>query len=145
MPAGLEPSQRQVVLAFSRDSSRLSEGTMKFRQFAALPYRMRDDAVEILLITTRKKGRWSVPKGWPVKHCSPQETAAVEAYEEGGVRGTVGTKRIGQFRKRRIRKKRPVFATSKSSPSKLRVSSLTGPKGRKDAASGFVPEKHHDW
>jgi hypothetical protein len=29
---------------------------MKFKKFAALPYRMRDNAVEILLITTRKKG-----------------------------------------------------------------------------------------
>jgi hypothetical protein len=36
---------------------------MKSRQFAALPYRMRDDDVEVLLITTRKKGRWSVPQG----------------------------------------------------------------------------------
>jgi hypothetical protein len=31
---------------------------MKFNQFAALPYRMRDDDIEILLITTRKKRRW---------------------------------------------------------------------------------------
>jgi hypothetical protein len=33
---------------------------MKFKQFAALPYRMRDDDLEILLITTRNKRRWSV-------------------------------------------------------------------------------------
>jgi ADP-ribose pyrophosphatase YjhB (NUDIX family) len=43
---------------------------------------MRDDDVEILLITTRKKRRWSVPKGWPIKHGTPQQTAAIEAYEE---------------------------------------------------------------
>jgi hypothetical protein len=36
---------------------------VKFKQFPALPYRMRDNDVEILLITTRKKRRWSVPKG----------------------------------------------------------------------------------
>jgi 8-oxo-dGTP pyrophosphatase MutT (NUDIX family) len=51
---------------------------------------MRDTAVEILLITTRKKGRWSVPKGWPIKRSSPQQTAATEAYEEAGVRGAIG-------------------------------------------------------
>jgi 8-oxo-dGTP pyrophosphatase MutT (NUDIX family) len=60
--------------------------TVKFKQFAALPYRMRDDDVEILLITTRKKHRWSVPKGWPIKHSTPQTTAKIEAYEEAGVR-----------------------------------------------------------
>jgi 8-oxo-dGTP pyrophosphatase MutT (NUDIX family) len=82
---------------------------MKFKQFAALPYRMRDDAVEILLITTRKKGRWSVPKGWPIKRKSPQQTAATEAYEEAGVHGAVGDKRIGQFRKRRLKKENMVM------------------------------------
>jgi hypothetical protein len=40
---------------------------VKFKQLAALPYRMRDDDLEILQITTRKKRRWSVPKGWPMK------------------------------------------------------------------------------
>jgi 8-oxo-dGTP pyrophosphatase MutT (NUDIX family) len=63
---------------------------VKFKQFAALPYRIRDNDVEILLITTRKKRRWSVPKGWPIKHSTPQQTAAIEAYEEAGVRGAVG-------------------------------------------------------
>jgi 8-oxo-dGTP pyrophosphatase MutT (NUDIX family) len=82
---------------------------MKFKQFAALPYRMRDNAVEILLITTRKKGRWSVPKGWPIKRKSPQQTAATEAYEEAGVHGAVGGKRIGQFRKRRLKKQHLVM------------------------------------
>lgn len=36
---------------------------MKFKQFAALPYRMREDDVEILLITTRKKGPVVGPQG----------------------------------------------------------------------------------
>src|SRR3954453_15706043 len=79
--------------------------SMKFKQFAALPYRLRDNDVEILLITTRKKRRWSIPKGWPIKHVTPQKTAAVEAYEEAGVHGAPGKKKVGSFRKRRIRKK----------------------------------------
>lgn len=60
---------------------------------------MRDTAVEILLITTRKKGRWSVSKGWPIKRSTPQQTAATEAYEEAGVRGAIGEGGIGRFKK----------------------------------------------
>src|SRR3978361_2559412 len=82
---------------------------MKLKQFAALPYRMRNNDIEILLITTRKKRRWSVPKGWPIKRKSPQQTAATEAYEEAGVHGAVGDRRIGQFRNRRLKKQRPVM------------------------------------
>src|SRR4051812_11657862 len=93
----------QFVLAFSEDQS------VRFKQFAALPYRMRDDDFEILLITTRKKRRWSVPKGWPIKCSTPQQTAATEAYEEAGVHGVVGKKHIGQFRKRRLKKQQPVI------------------------------------
>jgi 8-oxo-dGTP pyrophosphatase MutT (NUDIX family) len=80
-----------------------------FKQFAALPYRRRDDNVEILLITTRKKRRWSVPKGWPIKRSTPQQTALTEAYEEAGVTGEMGHTQIGRFRKRRQRKREPVL------------------------------------
>jgi 8-oxo-dGTP pyrophosphatase MutT (NUDIX family) len=83
--------------------------SVKFKQFAALPYRMRDNEIEILLITTRKKRRWSVPKGWPIRHSTPQQTAATESYEEAGVHGAIGTRRIGQFRKRRLKKKQRVM------------------------------------
>ena len=100
---GVEPSPRQVVLWFFGGLS------VRLKQFAALPYRMRDDDVEILLITTRKKRRWSVPKGWPIKHGTPQQTAAIEAYEEAGVRGAVGERRVGQFSKRRVKKKQFVM------------------------------------
>jgi 8-oxo-dGTP pyrophosphatase MutT (NUDIX family) len=92
---------------------------MKFKQFAALPFRVREDDVEILLITTRKKGRWSVPKGWPIKNCTPQGTAAVEAFEEAGVRGAVAEKHIGRFRKRRLKKQRSVLCDVRIFPLKV--------------------------
>jgi 8-oxo-dGTP pyrophosphatase MutT (NUDIX family) len=95
---------------------------VRYKQFAALPYRMRDNDVEILLITTRKKGRWSIPKGWPIKHVTPQRTAAVEAYEEAGVRGATGRKKVGKFKKRRIRNKRSVVCDVEIFP--LQVGSL---------------------
>jgi 8-oxo-dGTP pyrophosphatase MutT (NUDIX family) len=93
---------------------------MKFKQFAALPYRLREDDIEILLITTRKKGRWSVPKGWLIKNGTPQGTAAVEAFEEAGVRGAVAEKHIGQFRKRRLRKRQLVLCDVRIIPMKVR-------------------------
>ena len=97
---------------------------MRYKQFAALPYRMRNNDVEILLITTRKKGRWSIPKGWPIKHTTPQQTAAVEAYEEAGVRGAAGTEMLGTFRKRRVRKKKSVICDVEIFP--LKVGLLEG-------------------
>lgn len=77
---------------------------MKLKQFAALPYRLRDGDVEILLVTTRRKRRWSVPKGWPIKCSTPHQTAAIEAFEEAGVLDAVATKRVGRFKKRRVKK-----------------------------------------
>src|SRR3954468_19947222 len=93
----------QFVLAFLEDQS------VRFKQFAALPYRVRDDDLEILLITTRKKRRWSVPKGWPIRRSSPQQTAATEAYEEAGVKGHIGAKQVGRFKKRKMKKRQPVW------------------------------------
>jgi len=60
---------------------------MAKRQFAALPFSAEGDAVKILLVTTRRRGRWSVPKGWPIPDRKPHQTAGVEAYEEAGLVG----------------------------------------------------------
>jgi len=79
---------------------------MVTKQFAALPFRVRDDEVRVLLITTRKKRRWSVPKGWPIAGCKPQRTAEIEAYEEAGLVGRAVSRSVGRYRhhkqKRRI-------------------------------------------
>lgn len=56
-------------------------------QFGALPWRLNDGKVEILLITSRGTGRWIIPKGWPMDGATPAEAAATEAYEEAGVEG----------------------------------------------------------
>jgi 8-oxo-dGTP pyrophosphatase MutT (NUDIX family) len=60
-------------------------------QVGALPYRIDDGrAIRILLITSRRSGRWIVPKGWPVRGLNFAEAAAKEAFEEAGVRGQAG-------------------------------------------------------
>ena len=67
-------------------------------QYGALPYRFtRLGAPEILLVTSRRTKRWIIPKGWPIKGLKPAKSAAREAYEEAGVRGSVKTKAIGIF------------------------------------------------
>jgi 8-oxo-dGTP pyrophosphatase MutT (NUDIX family) len=63
-----------------------------------LPYRLGKEAgVEVLLVTSRKTGRWIIPKGWPIKGFKPAETAAQEAYEEAGVRGRVSGRSLGRY------------------------------------------------
>jgi len=68
-------------------------------QTGALPWRLAGDKIEILLVTSRKSGRWTIPKGWPMAGKSLAEAAAQEAFEEAGVRGTVDPNPIGSFRR----------------------------------------------
>ena len=66
-------------------------------QFGALPYRFdRHADLEVLLITSRETGRWIIPKGGPIKGFKPGQTAALEAYEEAGVRGRVSARPLGR-------------------------------------------------
>lgn len=69
----------------------LALGSAKKRQvrsqFGAVCYREHKGRTEILLITSRGKGRWILPKGWPMDDRTPAEAAATEAYEEAGVEG----------------------------------------------------------
>jgi 8-oxo-dGTP pyrophosphatase MutT (NUDIX family) len=66
-------------------------------QYAALPYRIVGDRLEIMLITTRGQGRWLIPKGWPMPRRKPSVAASIEAMQEAGVQGVVGRKPIGEF------------------------------------------------
>ncbi len=67
------------------------------RQVAALPWRRRDDSIEVLLVTTRETKRWTIPKGWPMKGLTASASAACEAEEEAGVKGTIAKRPIGTF------------------------------------------------
>ena len=73
-------------------------------QYAALPWRSAEGAIEILLITTRTTKRWIVPKGWPMKGCTPAECAAHEALEEAGVMGEMAGQALGTFRYNKLRR-----------------------------------------
>lgn len=66
-------------------------------QFAALCYRIKKGKLRILLVTSRRTGRWIVPKGWPIDGHTPAEAAVKEAWEEAGVRGLCDGRCIGIF------------------------------------------------
>ena len=68
-------------------------------QYGVLPYRV--DArgrLEILLITSKERRRWVIPKGNPIPFFLNYESAAREAFEEAGVEGRIATAPIGSFR-----------------------------------------------
>jgi len=67
-------------------------------QYAALPYRVIGETVEILLVTSLRTHRWIIPKGWPMEGQQPPVCAAREAHEEAGVSGEIDAVEIGQYR-----------------------------------------------
>ena len=67
------------------------------KQFSALPYIVFRNHIEVLLITRRRSKRWIIPKGWPEEHLTPSKLAALEAFEEAGLKGRVGKRKIGNF------------------------------------------------
>ena len=73
-------------------------GTVPCRlQVAALPWRKAQDAVEIMLITSRDTGRWVLPKGWPEAREPLCLAAAREAAEEAGLKGRVSHLEVGRY------------------------------------------------
>jgi 8-oxo-dGTP pyrophosphatase MutT (NUDIX family) len=70
-----------------------------YEQYGAICYRKHPESgtAEVLIVTSRESGRWIVPKGWPIKGKKPHEVAAIEAFEEAGVRGKMKKKPFGYF------------------------------------------------
>jgi 8-oxo-dGTP pyrophosphatase MutT (NUDIX family) len=67
-------------------------------QYGALPFgRTGDGSLRIMLITTRGRKRWMIPKGWPIPGLEPHESAAREAFEEAGLIGIIHPQALGSF------------------------------------------------
>ena len=69
-----------------------------FTQSGVLPYRRKDDNIEVLLITSIRKKKWIIPKGYVEFNLSHFESAKKEAYEEAGVYGENETIELGSFK-----------------------------------------------
>jgi 8-oxo-dGTP pyrophosphatase MutT (NUDIX family) len=68
------------------------------RQVGALPYDVVDGRVVFLLVTSRRSGRWIVPKGSLIAGETPYRSAEIEAMEEAGVEGIIDREPIGTYR-----------------------------------------------
>jgi len=71
--------------------------TELYKQAAAIPFREKDSNLEILLITSRNKKKWIIPKGLIDPGDSAPFTALKETIEEAGVKGEVFPEIIGTF------------------------------------------------
>ncbi len=68
-----------------------------FNQSGVIPYRKTKSGLEVLLITSIKKKKWVIPKGYIEFNLSPFESAKKEAIEEAGIIGTNETIELGHF------------------------------------------------
>ncbi len=68
-----------------------------YHQSAVIPYLENNGKTYILLITTRKKKKWTLPKGIVEPDLSPEESALQEAYEEAGIEGEIQNGIFGTF------------------------------------------------
>lgn len=67
-------------------------------QSAAIPYRqLANGAIEVLLVTSRTRRRWILPKGKVPSGMLPHQSAAREALEEAGVIGVPEDTSVGDF------------------------------------------------
>lgn len=66
-----------------------------FNQSGVIPYRKNEGVLEILLITSIRKKKWIIPKGYIEFNLSPFESAKKEAFEEAGIIGSNETFELG--------------------------------------------------
>jgi 8-oxo-dGTP pyrophosphatase MutT (NUDIX family) len=85
---------RRVLHIKPREIVGLSEAII-LHQVAALPLRKKEAMLEVCLVTTRETGRWTVPKGWPMKGIKDFLAAKIEAEQEAGVTGNPDKKPFG--------------------------------------------------
>lgn len=66
-------------------------------QVAALCTRKGDKGLEVLLVRS-SRGRWILPKGWPMDDRTDAQAAKIEAWEEAGVlKGPVSKTPVARF------------------------------------------------
>ena len=109
-------------------------------QFAALCYRIKDDKLRFCLVTSRRSGRWIVPKGWPMDGQTPMEAAATEAFEEAGVRGKIYERPIGVFSYYKVRSQNELPCIAVVYPLKVKKVLSRWPE-RKERERKWLPRK----
>ena len=75
----------------------LQNGITLYIQSGIIPFRRKDDHIEVLLITNKKKDKWSIPKGLVEEGLSASESAQKEAFEEAGIYGKIYKPSLGKY------------------------------------------------
>ena len=70
---------------------------MQYDQIGVIPYRELSGRIEVLLITSKSRGRWIVPKGNIEEDLGPKGSAHLEALEEAGVEGWLERPSLGLY------------------------------------------------
>lgn len=74
---------------------------LNFNQSGVVPFRKKSGKLEVLLITSMKKKKWIIPKGYVEFNMSAFESAKKEAFEEAGIVGTNETVELGNYKKQK--------------------------------------------
>jgi phosphohistidine phosphatase len=75
------------------------------RQAAVIPFRIRDDRIEIALVTTPGGKQWVVPKGSLDEGERARDAAIRETEEEAGLIGRLKRRPLGRYRFKRDNEK----------------------------------------
>jgi phosphohistidine phosphatase len=68
-----------------------------YNQSAAIPWRRAGEDIEVLLVTSVRRGRWIIPKGVVERDMTAAESALKEAREEAGVDGSISSRAVGSY------------------------------------------------
>ncbi len=100
LPLSFHPDRSHVVCAdkIERDCSLCRVPSAATSQSGVIPYRWNQHQLEILLITTRRHGWWTIPKGGIKSKIDAARSACQEAYEEAGILGQISAPAIGWYR-----------------------------------------------
>jgi len=71
--------------------------TYYYSQSAAIPYRIEKGELQILIISSSGNNHWGIPKGIIEPGYTAPASAAIEAWEEAGVRGIISEHMIGHY------------------------------------------------
>ena len=110
-------------------------------QFAALCYRLEGEKLKICMVTSRRSGRWILPKGWPMHKQTPAEAAAQEAWEEAGVTGEAIDRCLGVYSYVKPLSENPAPVVVMIYPVKVETEHATWPEMKERKRKWVSPKK----
>jgi 8-oxo-dGTP pyrophosphatase MutT (NUDIX family) len=78
-----------------------SASSSPISQACAVPYRVVRGRIEVCIVTTMRRRRWTFPKGLVERGDTHAETALKEAWEEAGLRGEIIGTTLGTYTQRK--------------------------------------------